>query len=236
MAENTIQFQNGLNLTSSLDRYGTELRCRETPITLRWPHGFVCPHCSNTTYFELNNRPLFQCHRCDHQTSLTAGTIFAGSKLPLTAWFLTIFRLTQYKKRISARALSGELGVQYETARSMKHKFTPNCTIWSGGLVCFAGVTQAQCRHIPMVTGGGRKSAQSPAFRWVNIVLGNLKNSLRGTYHAISAQCTARYLAEFEYRFNRRFDLPAMIERLAYVAVRTPPLPNRFITIAEAHG
>ena len=87
-----------------------------------------------------------------------------------------------------------------------------------------------------MITGGGRKAAQSPAFKWVNTVLGNLKNSLRGTYHAISAKYAGRYLAEFEYRFNRRFDLPAMIERLAYVAVRTPPLPARLLTIAGTHG
>ena len=83
-----------------------------------------------------------------------------------------------------------------------------------------------------MVTGGGRASAQSPAFKWVNTILGNLKNSLRGTYHAISEKYSARYLAEFEYRFNRRFSLPAMIERFVYVAARTPPLPQRLLTIA----
>lgn len=87
-----------------------------------------------------------------------------------------------------------------------------------------------------MVTGSGRKSAQPPVFKWVNTVLGNLKNGLRGTYHAISAKYATRYPAEFEYRFNRRFDLPAMIERLAYISVRTPPLSNRLLTIAESYG
>ena len=122
MAKNLIQFQKGLSLTAFLERYGTESQCREALFKLRWPHGFVCPHCGNTTYCELNNRPLFQCHRCHHQTSLTAGTIFAGTKLPLTAWFLAIYRLTQDKKGVSAMALSRELGVKYDTAWSMKHK------------------------------------------------------------------------------------------------------------------
>jgi hypothetical protein len=45
-----------------------------------------------------------------------------------------------------------------------------------------------------------------------------------------------RYLAEFEYRFNRRFDLPAMIERLTFVALRTPPLPERLLSVAEHWG
>ena len=47
--------------------------------------------------------------------------------------------------------------------------------------------------------------------------------------------CAGRTLAEFEYRFNRRFDLAAMIPRLGYVAARTPPMPYRLVKIAEDH-
>ena len=54
-------------------------------------------------------------------------------------------------------------------------------------------------------------------------MLGNVKNALRGTYHAVRPKYVQRYLAEFEYRFNRRFDLPDIIPRLVYVALRTPP-------------
>jgi len=45
-----------------------------------------------------------------------------------------------------------------------------------------------------------------------------------------------RHLAEFEYRFNRRYDLPAMIPRLGWVAVRTPPMPYRLLKLAEVYG
>ena len=45
-----------------------------------------------------------------------------------------------------------------------------------------------------------------------------------------------RYLAEFEYRFNRRYDLAAMMPRLGYVAVRTPPMPYRLLKLAEDHA
>ena len=53
--------------------------------------------------------------------------------------------------------------------------------------------------------------------------------ALRGTYHAIRPKYAQRYLSEFEYRFNRRFDLPDIIPRLVYVALRTPPMPERLL-------
>jgi hypothetical protein len=67
-------------------------------------------------------------------------------------------------------------------------------------------------------------------------MLGNVKNSLLGTFHAIREKHVSRYLAEFEYRFNRRFDLPAMIERLLFVALRTPPMLYRLLRMAEVYG
>ena len=68
------------------------------------------------------------------------------------------------------------------------------------------------------LTGGGKAAVERPEFRWVNTILGNIKSALRGTYHAIRPKYAQRYLAEFEYRFNRRFDLPDIIPRLVYVA------------------
>ena len=62
---------------------------------------------------------------------------------------------------------------------------------------------------------------------------GNIKNAIRGTDHAISQKHISRYLAEFSYRFNRRFQLGKMIERLAYVAVRTAPMPQHQLKLAE---
>ena len=96
----------------------------------------------------------------------------------------------------------------------------------SDGLACFHGVTAAGCVHQPVVVGSGKAAVERPEFRWVNTILGNIKNALRGTYHAIRPKYAQRYLSEFEYRFNRRFDLPDIIPRLVYVALRTPRCPN----------
>ena len=67
-------------------------------------------------------------------------------------------------------------------------------------------------------------------------MIGNVKKALNGTYHNVSEKHLPRYLAEFNYRFNRRFKLDDMLARLAYVEVRTPPMPLRLLTLAEQSG
>jgi transposase-like protein len=122
MTKNSIQFQTGLSLPRFLESYGTEQQCRDALFKLRWPTGFVCPACGNTTYCELHGRKVYQCNHCHTQTSLTSGTIFASTKLPLTQWFLSIYLLTQHKSSISALQLMREIGVSYNTAWKIKHK------------------------------------------------------------------------------------------------------------------
>lgn len=85
-------------------------------------------------------------------------------------------------------------------------------------------------------TGSGPAAARSPAFKWVNTALGNIKSAIVGTYRAISSKHVPRYLAEFEYRFNRRYDLTSMIPRLGWAAVHTPPMPYRLLKLAENAG
>lgn len=91
------------------------------------------------------------------------------------------------------------------------------------------------CVHVPM--GSGRKAARHPAFKALNTVLGNIKSAIPATFRSVNKKHAPRRLAEFEYRFNRRYDLPAMIPRLGWVAVRTPPpMPYRLLKLAEDHG
>lgn len=106
----------------------------------------------------------------------------------------------------------------------------------SDGLHCFMQVKEVGATHERHVTGSGRQAAQRPEFRWVNTMLGNLKMSLAGTYHSFDhAKYGARYLAEFAYRFNRRFDLAAMLPRLLRAAVTTKPLPLATLRWSEAY-
>ena len=90
----------------------------------RWPNGYHCPRCEATAYCMVltNGRPLFQCSACGRQTSLTAGSLFENTKLPLTTWFLAIYLLSQAKTGLSTLALKRQVGVSYPTAWMLHHK------------------------------------------------------------------------------------------------------------------
>jgi len=117
-----------------------------------------------------------------------------------------------------------------------KKHMSADSHVVSDGLACFNAVSKVGCKHTKIVTGGGAACVTIEEFTWVNTMIGNVKNALTGTYHAIGHQHLPRYLAEFCYRFNRRFDLKSMMTRLGYVAARTPPMPMKFLKMAELHG
>ena len=108
-------------------------------------------------------------------------------------------------------------------------------TLVSDGLGCFTAVRGTGILHEPHVTGGGVASAKHSSFLAVNTVLGNIKTSLAGTYHAFGFQKYAhRYLGQVQYLFNRRFDLRAILQRLARAASQALPCPMRLVRAAES--
>jgi hypothetical protein len=117
-----------------------------------------------------------------------------------------------------------------------KRSLDPSCTVVSDGLRCFARLTDAGCTHHAIKTGSGPAAVRIPAFKWVNTALGNIKAAIVGTYRAIAGKHVPRYLAEFEYRFNRRYDLAAMLPRLCWASVRTTPMPYRLLKLAEVYA
>ena len=108
----------------------------------------------------------------------------------------------------------------------------PGALRWAGVFSC-----RDRCGVFPIPRwsrGAVGASAQHPEFHWVNTILGNVKSALRSTYHSFRPKYAQRYLSEFEYRFNRRFHLPELIPRLAYVALRTPPMPDKLLKLGVA--
>jgi hypothetical protein len=95
-------------------RFATEAQCREFLVRLRWPQGFVCPKCNGRDAWK-NSRGLFECE-CGHQTSVTAGTIFHGTRKPLRLWFKAMFLVLAPKSGMSAVTLMRLMGFTYETA------------------------------------------------------------------------------------------------------------------------
>jgi transposase-like protein len=99
-----------------------EASCRSYLERLRWPDGFVCPSCEGREAWRTATG-LFLCRSCRKRTSVTSGTIFHRSHLPLTTWFSAVWLATADKNGVSALALQRELGLgSYETAWSMLHR------------------------------------------------------------------------------------------------------------------
>jgi hypothetical protein len=115
-----------------------------------------------------------------------------------------------------------------------KRSLVPDSVVVSDGLWCFQAVEAAGCHHHREVVGKDRKSTDMECFSWINTVLGNLKTAITGTYHAFDFEKYAhRYLGEFQYRFNRRFDLRSILRRLVVAAVNTNRISETQLRLAE---
>lgn len=318
MPMNRIQFQPGLSLPEFMEQFGTDEQCYAALEKARWPAGFCCPSCQGRRYSWMvrTGRPYYQCSACRKQTTLTCGTIFASTKLPLSRWFLAMHLLTQAKNNVSALELMRHLGVSYPTAWLIKHKLmqvmaerertrvlegrveiddaylggehpggsrgrgsenkvpfvvavqtsddghhpiyvslvrlpftskaierwarqtiSASAHIVSDGLHAFRVLAKCADTHERHVVGGGVAAVTHPQFRAVNTVLGNLKTAITGTYHAFDFNKYAhRYLAEAQYRFNRRFELKAILPRLIKAAATTGAwTDSRLRTVADFH-
>lgn len=102
--------------------FGDEDACLRYLERLRWPEGFRCPACGAKETWR-SKRGLWVCRSCERQTSITAGTLFAGTRTPLTAWFAAIWQLVAQKQGMSALGLKRLMGLgSYETAWAHLHK------------------------------------------------------------------------------------------------------------------
>jgi hypothetical protein len=103
-------------------RFSTDEACAEYLAGLRWPEGFRCPGCGGAKAWRTA-RGLWACRDCGRHTSVTAGTIFGDSNLPLRLWFRAIWHLVTQKHGASAMGLQRVLGLGSDrTAWSLRHK------------------------------------------------------------------------------------------------------------------
>jgi len=103
-------------------RFGTEKACAAAIARFRWPKGFVCPTCGHDSAWFITTRKVYQCCRCRHQASATAGTLFHSTNLPLVKWFWAIYLVAADKGGISALRLSKHIGVSWPSARNVLKK------------------------------------------------------------------------------------------------------------------
>lgn len=104
------------------DAFLTEEACYEYLRLLRWPDGFVCPHCSHNDAWKVK-RGIYRCRGCKGDVSLTTGTIFQGTRKPLRLWFQAMWYAVNQKHGVSSLGLHRILGLKsYGTAWAWMHK------------------------------------------------------------------------------------------------------------------
>jgi transposase-like protein len=185
-----------MTLPDVTELFSTDDKCRELLERLRWPNGAECPRCHSAKVARLvTAAKLLYCSECDYQFTVTAGTIFHDSHLPLTKWFMVTLLLCEAKKGISANQIKRTVGMSYKTAWYLCHRIR-------------AAMKEAADR--PMLDGavemdetyvGGRKlgQGQKAARAAKQVVIGfRQRNGELRFFHAMDAKSgtLAKYIQE----------------------------------------
>lgn len=121
----------GLNISQLAKYFSDEDAARELLEKMRWPNGAACPRCGGSDPYKLTPRAtskkpgrkgLYKCRACRKQFTVTVGTVFEDSHIPLSKWLLAIHLLASSKKGMSAHQLHRNLGISYKGAWFMAHR------------------------------------------------------------------------------------------------------------------
>jgi transposase-like protein len=113
-----------ININNSA--FSNEDEARELLEAMRWKDGVICPHCEADKVYKLQGaatrKGVYKCAKCRKQFTVTVGTIFEDSRIPLNKWLMAIYLMCSSKKGISANQLSSMLSITYKSAWFMCHR------------------------------------------------------------------------------------------------------------------
>lgn len=280
-----------------------EKSCWDYLVKIRWPQGLLCPKCGcdEMGFIKTRRHFLFQCRKkCGKQVSVTAGSVFHKSRVPLRKWFWAIFLMATSKKGVSMLYLQRQLGLKsYRSAWLMGQKIRTAMArrdelyilkgtvqadeIFIGGKQSKENRDKMGKNKTPFLMAVEEGSVGNPRFvtlkeleditqeyvlpalqksvfpgskiktdgavtyqalrkrgytleqssynqnpreatehlKWVNMLTSNLKRFLISTYHGVHPKYRKQYLAEFAYRFNRRYWPHQAFDRLLYACANT---------------
>jgi hypothetical protein len=149
-------------------QYRTEDDCLQALEQMRWPNGFVCSKCGHDDGYRLNRQRIIECSLCKTQTSITAGTVFHKTRIPLINWFWMIFLVATDKRGSSGLRLSKQLDMHYSTVWHILHKIRRAMSLRDTSVIKLSGVIQLdegffgghkrKTQFLVMVEGQGRKA------------------------------------------------------------------------------
>lgn len=284
-----------------IERYRDEKACYELVAKMKWPEGYRCARCGHDeARLEFVER-VYECKRCGKQESVTKGTIFEHTKLPLWKWFVAIWYMVGDKRGISAMRLSKEINVTYVTAWRMLHKlrmvmkeggegwkklegvvefddaffggkgkgtrgrgaknkvkvfvaveakskgrkagrvvmkaverhdkehvrgmareaFDEGITIQTDNSAVYGVLKEMGFRHEHIQT---LPRLRVEKFPWVHRMISLAKRFILGTYHGVSQAYFQRYLDEFCYRMNRRYEGRNIVLSFIFDCVKSSPI------------
>ena len=159
-----------IDLLTMMGRFHSDERCREYLETLRWPKGVRYPRCDGEKISRIQKRGQFDCDSCRYQFSVTAGTIFHDSHLPLPKWFAAVYLMCESRKGVSANQLKRVLKVAYKTAWYLCHRI--RAALKDADTEPLTGTVEADETYI-----GGRIKGKGRGFRGENktMVLGAIE-------------------------------------------------------------
>ena len=278
----------GVTLNNLAKRFSDETRAREMLEAIRWPNGVACPRCGSLAVSKIESKAVsqtrpgvYRCKDCrkmkkPKQFTVTVGTIFEDSHIPLSKWLLAISLLCASKKGMSAHQLHRMLGITYKSAWFMAHRI--RYAMQAENQKMLTGIVEADETYIgvkargvgsgnvdnktpvialvqrngevrsfavPTVSAQTLREAllenvstsshimtdELPAYKKIGKQLashetvvhsayeyvrgdvstnsvegffGLLKRGINGVYHHVSKEHLNRYLAEFNFRYNRR--------------------------------
>lgn len=155
--------------------FDTDAECRQALEEIRWPEGVRCLRCDSDKISRISTRRQYDCDSCRYRFSVTTGTIFHDSHLPLPKWFLAILLMCEAKKGISANQMKRTLGVAHKTAWYLCHRIRQAMSEVQAPL---SGTVEVDETYI----GGKRRGGGVKGFDWRlnrTMVLGALERGGR---------------------------------------------------------
>jgi transposase-like protein len=145
-------------LTDLVERYNSDEKCRAYMEELRWPKGPACPTCGSKNITRVGSRQsVLRCRDCQRQFTVTVGSIFQDSHMPLTKWFLAVLLMCEAKKGMSAWQLKRTLGMSYKTAWYLCHRIREAMGSANADKPKLSGVVEMDESYLGGATHGGKR-------------------------------------------------------------------------------
>jgi transposase-like protein len=150
------------NLMDLIEHFHSDEKCRDFLAGLRWPDGPICPNCNSQKVAKLDARALYECGACGYQYSVTVGTMFQDTHLPLNKWFVAIYLMCESKKGVSANQIKRTIGVCYKTAWYLCHRIRASMSQATGGeeRVLMSGIIKMDETFVGGKTEGKGRAGQ----------------------------------------------------------------------------